>query len=152
MRHVLLKSGILLCLMLSLNSCDPLNNIDGLVLDNRTNAPIDSVFVYIRYKDTVLDSFSYIGDSLTKTQRVAYIKKYGNDEKWIDKGFEKMIRSIPTLTDSNGKFDIGFTAGAFPRYKLCLEKTGYETFEIKNKQINWDERPKVFRMKKKIGG
>jgi hypothetical protein len=136
-------------MILSLNSCDYFNNIDGLVLDDKSNEPIDSAVVYIKFKDKVLDSFSYIQDSLTKNQRKALIEKYGNAAKWKETGFDKMIRFIPTLTDSIGRFDIGFVAGAFPRYRLYLEKTGYEIFEIKNKQINWNEKPKVFRMKRK---
>ena len=149
MRHLIFKSGIILCLILSLISCDPFNNIDGIVIDDKTNEPVDSALVCIKFKDHVLNSFSYIRDSLTKTQRQAYIKKYGNDANWMDTGFDKMIRNIPTYTDSNGKFDIGFTSGAFTRYRLYLEKPGYEIFELKNKQINWNKSPKVFRMKKK---
>ena len=151
MKRVIVKFGIFLCMILSLNSCDLFNNIDGLVLDEKTNEPIDSVLVFVKFKDWVLDSFSYIQDSLPKTRREALIKKYGNDAKWTVTGFDKMIRHIPTLTDSIGKFDIGFTVGFFPRYKLFLKKTGYEIFEIKNKQINWNERPKIFRMRRKSG-
>lgn len=151
MKNVQFKSGIFVCMILLLNSCDNFNNIDGIVIDDKTNEPIDSALVYVKFTDQILDSFSYIQDSLPKTQREALIKKYGNNEKWTDTGFDKMVRNIPTLTDSNGKFDIGFVAGAFPHYKLFLTKHGYETFEIKNKKINWDERPKVFRMKRKSG-
>lgn len=151
MKHVLFMLGIFLFLILVLYSCDNFNNIDGIVIDDKTNEPIDSVFVYVKFKDEILDSFSYIQDSLTRTQRIAYIKKYGNNAKWTDTGFEKMIRNIPTLTGSDGKFDIGFPVGFFPHYKLYLEKTGYETFGIRNKQIKWNERPKVFKMKKKSG-
>ncbi len=151
MKHLIFQSGILFCLILLFHSCDHFNNIDGLVIDDLTHEPIDSALVCVKFKDHVLDSFSCIQDSLTKTQRKAYIKKYGNEAKWIDTGFDRMIRRIPTLTDSNGKFDIGFPPGAFPHYKLCLEKPGYETFEIKNEQINWDKRPKVFSMKRKSG-
>lgn len=151
MKNVQFMFGVFLCMILLLNSCDNFNNIDGIVIDDKTNEPIDSALVYVKFTDQILDSFSYIQDSLPKTQREALIKEFGNSEKWTDTGFDKMIRSIPTLTDSNGKFDIGFVAGAFPRYKLYLEKHGYETFEIENKKINWDERPKVFRMKRKSG-
>lgn len=146
-----MKFGILICLIISLNSCDPFNHIDGLVIDENTSEPIDSVLVYVKFKDHIRDSFSFIQDSLTKIQREALIKKYGNDAKWIDGGGDKMFRDIPTLTESDGKFDIAFPVGFFPHYKLCLEKPGYETSEIKNKQINWDERPKVFTMKRKSG-
>lgn len=145
------KFGIFLCMILLLNSCDNFNNIDGIVTDDMTNEPIDSVLVYVNFSGEILDSFSSIRDSLTKTERQEYIKKYGNHEKWTDGGFDRMFRYIPTLTDSNGKFDIGFPVGYFPHYKLYLEKTGYEKFELKNKQINWKERPKVFKMKKKSG-
>jgi hypothetical protein len=151
MKHLHFRFGIFLCMILLLNSCDNFNHIDGFVIDNTTNAPIDSVLVYVKYKDKVLDSFSYVQDSLTITQREAFIKKYGNSAKWTDTGFDKMIRSVPTLTDSNGKFDISFPVGFFPRYKLYLEKPGYETLEIKNKKINWDEKPIVFRIKIKSG-
>mgnify|MGYP001769414087 FL=1 len=149
MKHRHFKFGIFLCMILLLNSCDNFNNIDGIVTDDMTNEPIDSALVYVKFKDHVVDSFSYIQDSLTKTQREALIKKHGNNAKWISTGFDKMIRFIPTLSDSNGRFDIAFPVGFFPRYTLYLEKNGYETFEIKNKKINWNERPKVFRMKKK---
>ncbi|NTW24844.1 MAG: hypothetical protein HGA37_09105 [Lentimicrobium sp.] len=151
MKHIILRFGILICLLISFNSCDPLNQIDGLVIDENTSEPIDSVLVYVKFKDHVLDSFSYIQDSLTKTQRAALIKKYSNDAKWIDAGGDKMFRYIPTLTESDGRFDISFPVGFFPHYKLYLEKPGYETFEIRNKRINWDERPKVFRMTRKSG-
>lgn len=151
MKHAICKFGGFLCMIFLLNSCDNFNNIDGLVIDDKTNEPVDSALIYVKFNDQVLDSFSYIRDSLTKTQRESLIKKYGNDARWTDTGFDKMIRRIPTLTDSDGRFDIGFTAGAFQSYTLYLEKPGYETFEIKNKQINWDERPKIFRMKRKNG-
>jgi hypothetical protein len=139
MKKVIFKLGIFLYVILSFISCDFFNNIDGLVIDDKTNEPIDSALVYVKFKDKVLDSFSYIEDSLSKIQREAFIKENGNEAKWTDTGFDKMIRNIPTLTDSSGKFEIGFAAGAFPRYKLCFKKPGYETFEIENKQIIWTE-------------
>ncbi len=151
MKQLLVILGIGLFIILSLNSCDPFNHIDGLVVDDKTNEPIDRVHVYVNFNGEIYDSFTSIGDSITKTERQDYIKKYGNNEKWIDDGGNRMFRDIPTLTESDGKFDITFSAGFFPRYKLILEKPGYEKFEIKNKQINWDERPKVFKMKKKSG-
>jgi hypothetical protein len=151
MKQLLVNLGIGLFIILSLNSCDPFNHIDGLVVDEKTNEPIDSVHVYVNFNGEILDSFTSIRDSLTKAERQDYINKYGNHEKWIDGGGNKMFRDIPTLTENGGKFDIGFPVGFFPHYKLYLEKTGYETFEIKNKQINWNERPKVFKMKKKSG-
>jgi hypothetical protein len=151
MKHAICKFGGFLCMVFLLNSCDNFNNIDGLVIDDKTNEPVDSALVYVKFNDQVLDSFSYVVDSLTTTKRESFIKKNGNDARWTDTGFDEMIRRIPTLTDSNGKFDIGFTAGVFKGYTLYLEKPGYETFEIKNIQINWNERPKIFRMKKKSG-
>lgn len=151
MKHTSVNWEIVLFLLLSLISCDRFNYIDGLVLDEKTNEPIDSALVYVKFKGQLLDSFSCIQDSLTKTQRKVLIKKQGNSAKWTDTGFDRMILHIPTLTDSNGKFDIGFPVGFSPQYMLFLEKTGYETFEIKNKQINWSEQPKVFKMKKKSG-
>ncbi len=151
MKHAICKFGGFLCMIFLLNSCDNFINIDGLVIDDKTNEPVDSALIYVKFNGQVLDSFTYVVDSLTKTQRESFIKKYGNDARWTNTGFDKMIRRIPTLTDSDGKFDIGFTAGVFKCYTLYLEKPGYETFEIKNKQINWDERPKIFRIKRKSG-
>jgi hypothetical protein len=151
MKPILFKFCIILCLIPLLNSCDNFNNIEGIVTDEMTNEPVDSALVYVKFNDMVLDSFSYIQDSLTKSRRETLIKKFGNSEKWRATGFDKMIRSIPTLTDSNGRFDISFHVGYFPHYKLCLEKKGYETFEIRNNQLNWNERPNVFKMKKKKG-
>jgi hypothetical protein len=141
----------MLFMVMSLYSCDPFNHIDGLVVDENTNELIDSVHIYIDFNGEILDSFSSVKDSLTITEREDFIKIYGNDENWINDGVDKMIRMIPTLTDSNGKFDIAFPVGFFPRYKLYLEKQGYEPFEITNKQINWDNRPKVFKIKKQSG-
>ena len=148
-KRVIFRFLVFISIMLLMYSCDNINNIDGLVIDDVTNEPIDSALVCVNFKDKVLDSFSFIQDSITKTQREVLIKKNGNDPNWIDTGFDKMMRRIPTLTDSNGKFDIAFTTGPFPNYILYLEKSGYETFEIKNKQINWNERPKIFRLKRK---
>jgi len=148
-KRVISRFVVFICIMLLMNSCDNIDNIDGLVIDDVTNEPIDSTLVYVKFKDKVLDSFSFIQDSIPKTQREVLIKKNGNDPNWINTGFDKMMRRIPTLTDSNGKFDIAFTTGAFPNYILYLEKPGYETFEIKNKQINWNENPKIFRLKRK---
>ena len=148
-KRVILRFVVFTSIMLLMYSCDNINNIDGLVIDDVTKEPIDSTLVYVKFKDKVLDSFSFIQDSIIKNQRGVLIKKNGNDAKWIDTGFDKMMQRIPTLTDSNGKFDIAFITGAFPNYTLYLEKPGYETFEIKNKQINWNERPKIFRLKRK---
>ncbi|KAF0130480.1 MAG: hypothetical protein FD155_1780 [Bacteroidetes bacterium] len=148
-KRVISRFVVFICIMLLMYSCDNIDNIDGLVIDDVTKEPIDSALVYVKFKDKVLDSFSFVQDSINKTQREALIKKNGNDPNWIDTGFDKMVQRIPSLTDSNGKFDIAFTTGAFPNYILYLEKSGYETFEIKNKQINWNERPKIFRLKRK---
>jgi hypothetical protein len=149
LKHLLI-CFIFLITILSVNSCDQFNHIEGLVIDEKTNKPIDSVHVYININGQILDSFSSVEDRKTKRDRLDYISKYGNDEKWIDTTRNYMIRYIPTITEGGGRFEIVFPVG-FSHYKLYLEKSGYELFEIRNKQINWSKRPIIFKMKKKSG-
>jgi hypothetical protein len=75
MKHVILMFGVFFCVIFLLNSCDNFNNIDGLVIDDKTYDPIDSVPVYVNINGEISDSFSSILDSLTKTDRQDYIKK-----------------------------------------------------------------------------
>lgn len=146
----LLAYFLILLTILTVSSCDQFSHIEGLVLDEKTNQPVDSVHVYVNLNGQILDSFSSLEDKKTKRDRLDYISKYGNDEKWIDTGRDYMIRYIPTYTEGGGRFEIAFPVG-FSHYTLYLEKPGYELFEIKNKHINWSKRPIVFKMQKKSG-
>jgi hypothetical protein len=148
MKRLIRKAGIVLFVMLFLPSCDHFNQIDGLVTDDLTNEPIDSALVSVRFNDHVLDSFNLVQDSLPKAERKKRIKAYGNEEKWMETGAGKMVRWVPVLTNQQGRFDIAFTVGVFPRYTLCIERAGYVTFELKNSEIDGDESPRVFRMKR----
>ena len=51
MKHVYVKLCIFLCTILLLNSCDNFNNIDGIVIDNRTNESIDSALVNVKFNN-----------------------------------------------------------------------------------------------------